>query len=208
MEQRVGDINKSEVENVNTYSAYNAKYKDRNVTALSSIAIIISILSISVSVIFGSSANRDTASILVGTLTILVTVLLGWNIYTTINIQNIIRREINKGIDNAKRSAMFVSIAQMGISNLNSNNTANAFQLLFNALSVWDADLDTELEKETFDYCVETLKKCALDAKRTEKRFVLSNRMDKDVCVKAAIKTQVSELIELAYSIEVNEDKS
>lgn len=144
------------------------------------------------------------ASILVGILTVLVTVLLGWSIYTTINIQNIIKGEVNKGIDRAKRSAMFVSIAQMGMTSFNNNNAENTFQLLFNALSVWDTDLNADIEKEAFGYCVETLTKYYFMVKEKGAKFKLNNQREKDIYVAAAIKTQIPELIGLAYSIEID----
>ena len=74
-------------------------------TGLSFIAIIFSITAICISYIHAKPLSWDIAGVLVGILSMLVTVLIGWQIYTIIDINKRIDNQVNIKIADYKEQA-------------------------------------------------------------------------------------------------------
>lgn len=73
--------------------------RKKNVLILFGASILLSIISICISLIRSEPLTWDGMSVLVGILSLLVTILLGWQIYTFIDIENKIKRIIKEEFD-------------------------------------------------------------------------------------------------------------
>lgn len=185
-------------------------------------SLIISILSI---IIAGCAAftlpfDCDKASFVLGTLTMLVALLVGWQIYSTIDVKSQISKatkaseeleQLKKKIEIESKSAIFVSLAQLGRSafnkvDLNNNNDTkektDAIQSLLNALCLWEREMETPLAKEAYQYCITKL---PLLIRNTG--FSLESAEEKDAYVTATMKTGLRELIDFATQIEITKTR-
>lgn len=125
-----------------------------------SISIWVSCLSLPLSVIAVCAAfwrspdlSFDYQGVIVGVLSLLVTVLIGWNIYTTIGIES----RINK-FKYAVPISLCTSLAQLGRALYNNDDYANALMSLLNALAVYRKGSENELMEESYLYSVNTIK--------------------------------------------------
>ena len=166
--------------------------------ALSVIAIILACTAA-----FSLEFNLENSSFTLGTLTLLVTLLIGWQIYSKIEIDDRVRNMIDEQVRLGADTALFVALAQLGRSAFNKEDKAETIQSLFNALCIWDKRMTSPLAKEAYDYCVTTLS--TLDKGIS---FVVEDVGEKDAYVKAAIKTGNRELIDFATQIKVRSHKS
>lgn len=104
--------------------------------AISIIAIALSIIAIVI--VFTKHYPRinldfDYLGLIVGILALLVTVLIGWDIYKAVNIDKYIKKQI----ENAETEAICLTLSQLGLSLYRTNNYMAALTALVNALSAW-----------------------------------------------------------------------
>ena len=178
-------------------------------------AIIISGLAILIAccAAFPLPFDCQSASFVVGVLSLLVTVLVAWQIYNTIDfkkrIDKIEKRMIvlEKDVKTKANTVLFVSLAQLGRSAYNKINKnsvtgnmerADAIQSLLNALCLWDKEMNTPIAKEAYDYCTSKLLILIKDIE-----FEVEYAEEKDTYVMAAMKTNLRELIDFTTSITI-----
>ena len=170
----------------------------------STFAIIISIIAIFIAGVaaFSLEINLENSSFVLGTLTLLVTLLVGWQIYSKIELDHRIRKAIDKQVEKGSNMALFVALAQQGKSAYNREDKADAIQSLLNALCVWDEAMDTPLAKEAYDYCIAKLLSLGKGV-----IFEVENAGERDAYIKATLRTGHQELINFATQIKVRENK-
>lgn len=66
-------------------------------TALT-VSVVISVISLSISAPRGKQLDFDYIGVIVGLFSLLVTILIGWQIYSTINIKNVITKEVKDSL--------------------------------------------------------------------------------------------------------------
>lgn len=181
----------------------------------SGLAVILSGFSI---IMAGCSAFNlpfecNNASFVLGTLTLLATLLIGWQIYSKIDIEIRIKdfekylSQLKKNTELDTKTTLFVSLAQLGRSAYNKVDLkddskllmkADAIQSLFNALCLWQNDMDSPLSKEAYNYCISKLKEL-INGTEFEVEFA----DEKNAFIEAAMRTEIRELIDFAINIKV-----
>ncbi len=166
----------------------------------STISIILSILAIIIAGIttFSLELDLENSSFALGVLTLLVTLLVGWQIYSKIEFDRRINKAIEKQIGIGANTALFVALAQQGKSAYNKEDNAEAIQSLLNALCIWSNEMKSPLAQEAYNYCIDKLSK--LDKNII---FEVEDVEEKDAYINAAIKTGQRELIDFATKIKV-----
>lgn len=161
-------------------------------------SIILSLLAIIIAgtTAFSLSIDLENSSFTLGTLTLLVTLLVGWQIYNKIEFDNRIRKAIDEQVEKGSNMALFVALAQLGNSAYNRDDKANAIQSMLNALCLWNETMDTPLAKEAYNNCV-----TKLIAMSKGIVFEVEEADERDVYIKAALKTGEQELINFATQI-------
>lgn len=172
---------------------------DLNLSKLSAILSVLAIILAGISA-FSLEMNLDNASFVLGTLTLLVTLLIGWQIYNKIELEDRVRKELDKRVQAGTNTALFVALAQLGRSSSNKGDKADAIQTLLNALCVWEDYMDSPLAKEAYDYCVSRLLSLTKDI-----TFVVEDKAEKDSYIKAILKTGENGLMDFATRITVKE---
>ena len=176
----------------------------------STFAIIISAIAIFIASVAAFSLEVDfqNSSFTIGTLTLLVTLLVGWQIYTVLDIDKRIQGKISvmeKAVDDKimkeAETVLFVSLAQLGMTlthratrkeTMQHDNKADAIQMLLNALCIWSQhDLNSESAKEAYQYCTTTLIELCDNVV-----FYVEKVEEKDLYVQAALKTGNRKLID------------
>lgn len=154
----------------------------------------------------------DYMGVIVGVLSILVTIMVCWQISGFYRIEKKVKSIVSEQIkttqkfvssetESAKQSALFVSLSQLGMSLKNIEQEASAIQVLFNALCVWDESLKSELEKQSYDACIEYLKEYSKDYIKGEKEYIIPPNCDKQIWVSAALKTNDIDIVDFACKI-------
>ena len=166
----------------------------------STFAIIISIIAIFIAGVAASSLEFDfqNSSFTIGALTLLVTLLVGWQIYNTIGIEDkihkVAKKEAEEEAEKASKIAMLVTFAQQGRAANNKGNIADAISSLFNALAIWEKGMDSPLAKEAYNYCIDKL----TEISKLDVVFDVESAEEKDIYIKAALKTEIRPLIDFA----------
>ena len=161
-------------------------------------AIIISSIAIFIAGVAAFSLEFDfqNSSFTIGALTLLVTLLVGWQIYNTIGIEGkihkVAKKEAEEEAEKASKIAMLVTFAQQGRATNNKGNIADAISSLFNALAIWEKGMDSPLAKEAYNYCIDKL----TEIFRRDVIFEVESAEEKDIYLKAALKTEVRLLID------------
>lgn len=172
---------------------------------LSIIAIIISIIAIIIAGVaaFSLELNFQNSSFTIGTLTLLVTLLVGWQIYNKIEFDAKVQKAIDKQVRKGANIALFVALSQQGKSAFNRDDKAEAIQSMLNALCVWDKEMETPMAKEAYDYCIMNLSVLCKNV-----IFEVEFAEEKDAYMKAALKTGNRELIDFVTQIKIrNKDR-
>ena len=122
----------------------------------STFAIIISAIAIFIAGVaaFSLDMNLENASFTLGTLSLLVALLVGWQIYNKIAFDAKVQKAIDKQVSLGANTALFVALAQQGKSAYNRDDKADAIQSLLNALCVWEKEMKSPLAEEAYDYCI------------------------------------------------------
>ena len=146
---------------------------------------------------FIKSPNDNVANNIISTLCALVTILIGWKIWESVELDKKIKMEVKRGVaigvEKGKKSAILVSLAQQGMSLANRGNDAEAMQILFNAIAVWDEGLNSELELESYNYCIKTLKRYYHEGKG-----LIVDDEERELYIEIAKKTKDEDIINLA----------
>ena len=167
---------------------------------LSKLSAILSVLAIIIAgtAAFSFKTNLENASFVLGTLTLLVTLLVGLQIYNKIELEDRFRMELDKQVQIGANTALFVALAQLGRSSFNKGDKVDAIQSLLNALCVWEEDMNTPLAQEAYDYCISRLSQLTKDV-----MFEVGDADEKDSYIKAILKTGEKELVGFATRITV-----
>ena len=170
----------------------------------STFAIILSLLAIIISgtAAFSLSIDLENPSFILGTLTLLVTLLVGWQIYNKIELDAKVQKAIDKQVAKGANTALFVALAQQGRSAYNRDDKADAIQSLLNALCVWEKEMKSPLAKESYDYCITKLSALCKNV-----TFEVECAEEKDAYLKAVLKTGNRELVDFVAQIRVKELK-
>ena len=102
----------------------------------SCIAILLSLIAIGMIITNHyprTNLDFDYLGLIIGILALLVTVLIGWDIYKAVNIDKYIKKQI----ENAETEAICLTLSQLGLSLYRTNNYMAALTALVNALSAW-----------------------------------------------------------------------
>lgn len=171
----------------------------------STISIILSILAIIVAgtAAFSLDFNLENASFTLGTLSLLVTLLVGWQIYNKIAFDAKVQKAIDKQVSLGANIALFVALAQQGKSAYNRDDKADAIQSLLNALCAWDKEMKSPLSEEAYNYCITKLTALSKDVV-----FGVEDAEEKDAYMKAALNTGNREIIDFVTQIKVGKNKS
>ena len=124
--------------------------------------------------IIDNNLGIDYLGFIVSVLTILVTVLIGWNIYSGLNIEKKaadivddkvrhLTKDMNKTAEEIKHLTLSASLSQFGASFNNIENYSEAFRLLINSMSLIQRignpnDNNRTLYNEVFVYAKDTIK--------------------------------------------------
>ena len=138
-------------------------------------------------------------SVVVGVLATLVTALIGWQIYNIVYLRKIIKKETRKQAEYGAKTALFVSLAQQGMSLHNQNKTADAAQLLFNAIGTRNSPQYKVLDDEAYSYCQNILAQYEKDGVE----ITVSSNEDRKAYIRAALSTENDDIITLANKIKV-----
>lgn len=164
-------------------------------------SLVLSFLAIVIASItaFSVGFNVTDNNFILGTLSLLVTILIGWQIYSKITVEERVKKIINEQIDLGANTALFVALAQSGMTSFNKGDVTEAIQSLLNALCIWEKGMNSNLANETFDYCVKTLVSCFSD----NITFIVGDCRERDAYYKAITKTENQELMNLVTRIQV-----
>lgn len=181
MEQKIGNIYNSDLNNVNVnrteknFAFINKKVEWKSV--FNRVVSIINVLLLIVNIYYicnyyPKTANLgfDYTGIIVGVLSILITMLLGWQIISNLSIVKSLKGELDinlrrflirtkKNIHDTKYIAIATSLAQLGISQFYNKDFPNAIRILMNALVFcFKIEVHDELYDDVYKHIIKTLK--------------------------------------------------
>lgn len=187
---------------------------------LSITAIVISLIAIIISgvAVFSLECDFQNSSFTIGTLTLLVTLLIGWQIYNVLDLDrkiqdriSVMEKSVDDKISKEAETALFVSLAQLGMTlshrvtrneKLPQDDKADAIQMLLNALCVWSQhELNSSLAQDAYQYCIDSLN----DLCDNNNGFAVEKAYEKDLYVQAAIKTGNRKIIDYTERIHIQE---
>ena len=149
------------------------------------VSLLFSVVAVCAAVWRTPELSFDYQGVIVGVLSLLVTFLIGWNIYTTIGIEN----KISK-FKYAVPISLCTSLAQLGRALYNNDDYANALMSLLNALAVYQKGSGNELMEESYSYSITTIK-----AIKKKGITIECPRDDYIAFLDAALKTKDNEVI-------------
>lgn len=140
----------------------------------------------------------DYTGVIVGILSLLVMILIGYEIFRAFTFNKKVKKEVKKKLKNTEYSASCLALAQLGNALYGTGQHALALQSLFNALIVGDMAKMSELGKEAMENSIALLEKISdelreVEVIRLESDPELVNRMKS-----AAYKTNSEKVISLA----------
>ena len=141
------------------------KQNSHTIAVVSLITSIVSIL-LAAFAAFGKDWDLANPSFPLGVLTLLVTVLIGWQIiqfmFQKDTVSKIIETEMKRARKETlfhKNNTLFITLGQLGLSLFNAGDYAGALQAYFNALANWENEMLTdESSKEGYKIIVSHLK--------------------------------------------------
>lgn len=212
MNQSIGNIDCSNVSNVNTYThtEWNAPKKGMShniIVALSftfsALALVFSIISLCSAKIHNFNADNAMLSsigIIVAALIGIVAFLAAWQIWNTIEFKNKTEEIVRTYTYRGSRSALFVSLAQQGNIFYHKHEKADSTKLILNALCVWERErFDSDLEKEALDFCLSAIK----EYKEEGWSFTVSSSDEKDAYIRAALNVGDKDVISFVNKIKI-----
>lgn len=115
--------------------------------AISIFAVCISVTTLCVVKPRCSELGLDYLGVIVGVLSVLVTLLIGWNIYTTIDLKDTLKQT-----KYAVPISLTVSLAQLGRALFYKGHYEYAISTFLNALAAWEEGAENELMDEAYLY--------------------------------------------------------
>ena len=124
----------------------------------------------------------DYTGAIVGVLSLLVTCLVGYEVFRAFTFDKRVEKEVSKKLKNAEYSASCLALAQLGNALYGTGQHALALQSLFNALIVGEMAKMSELGKEAVENSIALLEKISdelrdVEVIRLESAPELVNRM-------------------------------
>lgn len=224
MNQTVGNITNSSVSNVNTTSSHEAS-NSPFFSAINWFLVIANILLLIANLYFvcnyfprSSNLQFDYAGVIVATFSTLITLLVGWNIFSAITIERKVnsaiekrtekvKQEMTEQINMAARAATFMTLSQNGNAfyhkaNENIEELAYAAQFLLNAQAAWLNDHSIrEFSEEANEYSVNRLKEIA--CRKPDVILCVETEIEKASYVETALKIGDKDIIRFVNNIQV-----
>ena len=147
---------------------------------------------------FSLDFKFENSSFTLGFLTLLVTLLIGWQIYNKIELDDRVSKELDKRVQAGANTALFVALAQLGRSSFNKGDKTDAIQSLLNALCVWDDKMNSPMAKDAYSYCISRLTTLTKDI-----IFEVEETDEKNLYTKAILNTGEKDLIDFVTRITV-----
>lgn len=144
-----------------------------------------------------------TTEIAIDLLIGLTGILVGWQIYQSINIETKINKGIEKGLQESIPVAISVALAQQGMSLHHQGREADAAQLLLNSFAVLGTKVEfTDFRKESETFATNILTKYNKD----KLVIKVSTTEEKEIYIKAACFSKNKDIIELVNRMEVENE--
>ena len=142
-------------------------------------------------------------NVIITVLSVLVTALIGWQIFDAINLKREVRHLTKKIVERASSDIASISLAQQGMSYHNNKDFASSAQLFFNSISVRQKDVIDKISDEAYSYATSKLveynkKGITITADDYDEKLSYQN---------AARFTGDKDIIELADRIRVRNEK-
>lgn len=218
--KNIGDISNSYVSNLNneiTNGQNSRVYKESGATRRKNrllwiVAAVVVILSIAVINLYcnGLEINSNNAGVIISSLCVVVTLILGWQIYSALDLERRIITQTRMNIKNAVAESFQVTLcitfAQLGVAQLERGEVEQATRSLFNALNT--GYVDNELYQSARDHAIDALKTMIHDletsAKQGNEISIIANPEDVKAYLIAALKLDDPEILKFVRRIEIN----
>ena len=142
-------------------------------------------------------------SVIVSIFSLLVTVLIGWQIYQAVNVERKIKRGIEKGLKQSVPMAISVALAQRGMSLHNQGMKADAAQQLLNSFAVLAAQSKYKsFLNESKEYATEKL----VEYNKEKLTIKVQSQEEKELYFSAACYTKNKDIVELLNRMEVENE--
>lgn len=142
-------------------------------------------------------------SVIVSIFSLLVTVLIGWQIYQAVNVERKIKRGIEKGLKQSVPMAISVALAQRGMSLHNQGMKADAAQQLLNSLAVLAAQSKYKsFLNESKEYATEKL----VEYNKENLIIRVQSQEEKELYFSAACYTKNKDIIELVNRMKIENE--
>ena len=142
-------------------------------------------------------------SVIVSIFSLLVTVLIGWQIYQAVNVERKIKRGIEKGLKQSVPMAISVALAQRGMSLHNQGMKADAAQQLLNSFAVLAAQSKYKsFLNESKEYATEKL----VEYNKERLTIKVQSQEEKELYFSAACYTKNKDIVELVNRMEVENE--
>ena len=142
-------------------------------------------------------------SVIVSIFSLLVTVLIGWQIYQAVNVERKIKRGIEKGLKQSVPMAISVALAQRGMSLHNQGMKADAAQQLLNSFAVLAAQSKYKsFLSESKEYATEKL----VEYNKEKLTIKVQSQEEKELYFSAACYTKNKDIVELVNRMEVENE--
>ena len=142
-------------------------------------------------------------SVIVSIFSLLVTVLIGWQIYQAVNVERKIKRGIEKGLKQSVPMAISVALAQRGMSLHNQGMKADAAQQLLNSFAVLAAQSKYKsFLNESKEYATEKL----VEYNKERLTIKVQSQEEKELYFSAARYTKNKDIVELVNRMEVENE--
>lgn len=142
-------------------------------------------------------------SVILSIFSLLVTVLIGWQIYQAVNVERKIKRGIEKGLKQSVPMAISVALAQRGMSLHNQGMKADAAQQLLNSFAVLAAQSKYKsFLNESKEYATEKL----VEYNKEKLTIKVQSQEEKELYFSAACYTKNKDIVELVNRMEVENE--
>lgn len=160
-------------------------------------ALFFSIISLCVSAHRTSNLSFDYLGFLVGILSVLTTVLIGWDIYKHFSME-----KVASDLKHAAPAAVCMSLAQLGMVLYNKGDYESAIQILLNAIALHYENYEINMDKEPIKYSIAKLKEIQKELQKDNKQFSCSKN-DFAAFYLAAKNTENEDLIKFVESFHI-----
>lgn len=128
--------------------------------ALGGVAILISIIATCIAAYRTPELGFDYQGVIVGILSLLVTVLIGWQISNYLLFEKRMQNEV-KDLKYSVQISVCTSLSQLGLALYNNNDYAGAMQAFFNSINAWDKNIKNKLSDEAYQCAINHFKNMA-----------------------------------------------